>query len=444
MICSTCSGEFSGQRHHGVPLTIVCRQCVTSTDLITKTEALLEGASQSDLYSIRRLYVPNPHYRNGPDMQLFVHEEVDVLARMAADSRRRKKEEADRKRELAEAKQQMVKKSRLSSLAKRMQALSGVVPTAGLVAGDFCTVESKTPRVGVRSVLGRGALWNRLSGVEIPTKVMLFEWAVTNKRLSSDTASLTEGVQHENYLFDRVATSEGNRILSFLNEVDRLVLLRMNPVFSGEIYDLSVRPLSDRWVDLCDKVARQLKLPFGRVLTKLQDSENCWIWKYLFVMRPERVAHIMAPHFHAPPKRQRLLRRDMEDSFESWGLDAKDDKHPLCDEACNYFRGDIVDVELFTATCVILKAGIYYQHAADAVTKKVMSTPGATWRGVTQDHIKEQLSIRREMQLMRKEDKHSGRKNSMCRCGNSAALECVFDQCGRCCRGPCARHGRRF
>ncbi|CAM9106387.1 unnamed protein product, partial [Ectocarpus sp. 13 AM-2016] len=259
MICNTCSSEFSGQYHLRVPLTIVCEQCVVSIDLMTKTEALSAGASQTDLYSIRKLYAPNPHYRNGPDMQLFVREEVGALVKIAADSRRRKQEEADRKRELADAKQRRVKKSRVESLAKRMQSLNGIAPTPGLVAGDFCTTESKTPKVGVRSVLVRRELWNRLPAVEIPKKVMLFEWAVKNKRLSSDAASIAASVQHEAHLFDRVATVEGNRILSYLDGVDRLVLLRTNLIFSEGLYDLPIPPMSDSWFYLCDEASRHLK-----------------------------------------------------------------------------------------------------------------------------------------------------------------------------------------
>lgn len=438
MICSICSCEFYSQHHHRVPLTVVCHQCVTSSELVTKTDALSAGASLSDLYSIRRLYAPNPHYRNGADMQLFVREEVDVLVKNAADLRRRKKEEGDHKRVLSEAKQQAVKESRLACLAKRMQAFDGLVPTPGLVAGDYCSVGSKTPRVGVRSLLTRRALWNKLSGVQVPWKVVLFEWAVTNKRLTSDAASLVEGVQHEKHLFDKVANSEGNRILSFLDEVDRLVLMRLHPVFTGQMYGLRVRQMSGQRVYLCNEVARLLKLPFGRVLAKLHDSKNCWIGKYLFVMQPERVALILAPHFHSRTKRQRLLRRGMEECFERWGLDVMEDKHPRIDEVCRYFGGDIVDVELYTAACAILKAKVHYQQAVDAVTNRVMFTPGATWREVTEDHIKEQ----RETELMRKEDKHSGSVPRVCRCGNASALECVFGQCGRCCRGPCARHHR--
>lgn len=444
MICSICSCNFSTQHHHEVLLTIVCNQCVTSSDLVTKTDALSAGARQSDLNSIRKLYAPNPHYRNGAEMQLFVREEVGVLVKNAVDLKRRKKEEVDRKRSLSEAKQQAVKESRLTSLAKRMQALGGVVPTPGLVAGDFCSAGSKTPRVGVRGLLARKALWNNLSVVQTPWKVALFEWAITNKRFTSDATSLMEGVEHEKHLFDKVANSEGNRVLSFLEDVDRLVLMRFNPVFAGQLYDLPVRQLSDQWVHLCNEVARLLNLPFGRVLAKLHDSKNCWIWRYLFVMSPERVALIMAPHFHARSKRQRLLMLDMEDCFERWGLDVKDDKHPLIDEACHYFGGDIVDVELYAASCVILKAQVHYQHAVDAITERFVSIPGASWREVTEDYIKEQ----RETQLMRKEDKHLDRHfgtagQTYCRCGNAAALACVFSQCGHCCRGPCVRHGRK-
>lgn len=408
---------------------------------MTKTEALSLGASLSDLHSIHRLYMPNPHYRNGADMQLFVREEVDVFVKIVADKKSRKKEEGDRKSDLAGAKQQLVKKQRIECLAKRVDSLHGVVPTPGLVSGDFCTVESKTPKVGVRSVLIRRALWNRLSGVEIPRKVMLFQWAITNKRLGASPAILEDGVQHEKHLFDKVAVVEGNRILSFLDDdVDRFVLLRLNPTFSEGLYDLPVRPLSDRLISLCDNVAKQVHLPFGRVLTKLRESELCWIGKYKFVMRPERVAHIMAPHFHAPTKRQRLLRRDMEESFKRWGLD-RADKHRLTDDACKYFRGDIVDVELYSATCAILKAQIPHQPAVAVVTSRVMSTPGVAWMQATKEYISDQLVIRRETQLMRMEDKRFWGLNPLsCSCGNPSARECAFHKCGRCCTGPCARH----
>lgn len=449
MICNSCESEFSNDQHLGVPLTIVCSECATSSDLITKTDALSLGANQSDLSGLRRLYAPNPYYRNGANMQLFVREEVDVFVAITADKRREAEEEAERKRVAADRRQQIVKKMRLESHAKRMQGLGGTVPTPGLVAGDFCTVESKTPKVGVRSVLARRALWNRLSGVEIPRKVVLFGWAVANKKLSSGLASLEEGVENEKCLFDRVATAEGNRILRFLDGVDRFVLLHLNPVFRDQVYDLTVQQISGGLISLCDKVAKMLGLPFGRVLQKLYDFENCWVRKYMFAIRPERVAHIMAPHFHATLKRNRLLKRDMDESFERWGLSYAD-RDSRADSLCNYFRGDVMDVELYSATCAILKAAIPHQEAVSTVTKMVMSTPGATWIAVTKQYVLDQLVIRRETRLMRREDRHPGSRGRYsnhsnplsCDCGNPAASNCAFLQCGCCCLGPCARHGR--
>ena len=446
MICNRCKTEFSDEQHLGVPLTIVCCECATSSDLITKTDALSLGASQSDLSSLRRRYASNPYYRNGADMQLFVREEVDVFVALTAEKRRRTKEEAERKRVAADRRQQNAKKARIESLAKRMQGLDGIVPTPGLVAGDFCTTESKNPKVGVRSVLARRALWNRLSGLETPQKVRFFEWAVANKMLSLDLAGLEERVENENHLLDRVATVEGHRILSYLDEVDRLVLLRLKPVFSEQVNNLPVEKLSCAWVSLCDKVAGVVNLPFGRVLTKLRDCKSSWIGMYMFVVRPERVAHIMAPHFHAASKRNRLLKLDQEESFRRWGL-SDSDKSNRADSWCEYFRGDVVDVELYSATCAILKAAIPPTVAVAAITKKVMSTPGATWMAVTKEHIQDQLVIRRETELMRKEDKQNSGKygnifNSICECGNPAAKDCVFGRCGCCCRGPCARHRR--
>ncbi|CAN0272759.1 unnamed protein product, partial [Ectocarpus sp. 6 AP-2014] len=91
-----------------------------------------------------------------------------------------------------------------------------------------------------------------------------------------------------------------------------------------------------------------------------------------------------------------------------------------------------------------------YHQGIDAITCQVMSTPGTTWMETTRRYIREQVEIRnektvtmREMWLMMKEDKRSTLSDPRaCPCGNSAALECIWKRCGRCCSGPCARHGR--
>ena len=145
-----------------------------------------------------------------------------------------------------------------------------------------------------------------------------------------------------------------------------------------------------------------------------------------------------------------MLKRDMEESFARWGMDPSNGNGRV-DCYCNYFRGDIVDVELYSASCEILRAGLPYHQGIDVITCQVMSTPGATWKETTKQYIREQVEIRRdravttrETRLMMKEDKSSASSHPrMCACGNSAALECIWKRCGRCCRGPCARHGIR-
>ncbi|CAM9698969.1 unnamed protein product [Ectocarpus sp. 6 AP-2014] len=449
MICKVCTCDFFNQYHNGVPLTIVCERCVTSSDLVTKSDALRTGASYTDLNSVRRVYRVNPRYRNGADMQLFVREEIAILASATTERKRHRQEIADRKRAESDAKKHTMKRMRRESLSKRMKVLRGIVPTPGLVSGDFCTLESKTPKVGARSLLARKYMWNRLSGTEIAAAVMIFEWAVTNKRLDITVAGATEKINHERELFDRIATVEGHRVLSFLDEVDRHVLMRTNPEFRVGLFDLPVRKLSPAWVGLCDEIGQHLNIPYSRVLSKLSESKNCWISRYLFTMRPKRVASILEPHFYGPSKRGMMLKRDMEESFARWGLDASHG-HGRVDCYCNYFRGDIVDVELYSASCEILKAGLPYHQGIDVITCQVMSTPGTTWMETTRRYIREQVQIRkekavamREMWLMMKEDKRSTLSDPRaCPCGNSAALECIWKRCGRCCLGPCARHGR--
>lgn len=321
MICKACDSDFFNQYHNGVPLTVVCERCVASSDLVTKTDALAMGASHTDLNSVRRAYRVNPHYRNGADMQLFVRDEIAILAAATVERKRHRQEIADRRKAESDAKKHIIKRMRRESLAKRMKALNGIVPTPGLVSGDFCTVESKTPRVGTRSLLARKDMWSRLSATDIASAVMIFEWAVTNKRLDITAAGAMAEISHERELFDRVATAEGNRVLSFLDEVDRHVLLRTNPEFQAGVFGLPIRKLSPAWVGLCDEIGRHLNIPYARVLSKLSESKNCWISRYLFTMRPKRVAAILEPHFYGPSKRSMMLKRDMEESFARWGMD---------------------------------------------------------------------------------------------------------------------------
>lgn len=447
MICHTCDSEFSDQSHNNVRLSIVCERCATSTDLVTKTDALGLGATQADLDSVVCLYEQNPRYRNGADMQLYVREEIDVLAARTTVRRRRLQQEAARTREASQARQQLAKKSRSESLAKRLSSLGGVVPTPGLVSGDFCSVSSKTPKVGARSLLRRRALWNRLSTTVIPVAVQIFEWAVANKKTDITPTSALEEIRHEKHLFDRVATVEGHRVLSFLDEVDRLVLLSTNPVFREGLYALPVRAISDELQLLCGNVANRVNIPFARVLQKLEEWQGRWISRYWFTMRPERVATIMQPHFLGASKRKVALKRDVEEAFSRWGISLEGNDYRV-ENYANCFTGDVLDVELYTASCVIAKAGVPYDR--DVLTSRVLSTPGATWLDTTITHIQEQLALKQErraadqeMCLMNKEDKDKYsqmRRGRVCSCGNLSAQECAFGLCGCCCRGPCERH----
>lgn len=455
MICSTCSSEFSGQRHNEVRLSIVCGECITSTNLVTKTAALGMGATHASLDEVHCLYKRNPLYRNGADMRLFVVEEIRVLASIAADKKRRFQEQATRKKEAADAKQQLAKRSRIESLAKRTRGLGGIVPTPGLVCGDFLSVDTRTPKVGARSLLQRRDMWARLAATEIPVAVQVFQWAVRNKKTGVEVATALDEIRHEKHLFDRVATVEGYGVLSFLDDAERLVLLRASPVFEEARYDLPVRDVPDRLCCLCEEIAKHLNLPFPTVLRKLDRSGKCWISKYLYVFAPERVASIMAPHFLGDAGRRRVLKRNMDESFSRWGL-CPAENTGRADFFVHYFRGDIVDVEFYSAACYILKAGVsYYPRGADAVSSRVVSTPGTTWMEAAKQYVREQLVIkqretvrmqsrtreRNERYHMQKHDQFRNCDMFACGCGNASARECPFDLCAGCCEGPCDRHG---
>lgn len=458
MLCTSCGSQFAGHSHLGVILTIVCRECITSSDLVTKTAAVYTGASLSKISDLHCLYKRNPHYSSGAPMQLFVREEVDVLAAMAATKKRQLQESAARAKQESDARQKRIKVSRDESLQKRMKGLHGIIPTPGLVCGDFLSTETKTPKVGVRSLLARRAIWNRASQAATPTAVQIFEWAVRNKKTNFTNESALGDISRERSLWDKVAANEGHRTLSYLDLTDRLVLTRANPVYCESIPSLPVRELSDELTRVCDVVAADLNLPFATVLNKLDESSNSWIWKHLLVIRPDRVAKIMEPHFLAPSKRQKMLKQHMKESFARWGLSSSGNLGRV-DFFVNYFRGDIVDVEFYSASFYILEACVpYYPTGAESITTRVMNSPGVTWVQAAHEYVEEQLVIREEKAIsdraraqerfetsrMCKEDKYPYKPlfRPVCSCGNPAARECLFGLCGCCCRGPCVRHGR--
>lgn len=458
MLCVNCGSEFAGHTHLGVILTLVCRRCTTSTDLMTKTAAIQKGVSPGKISDLHCLYRPNPYYSRGAAMQLFVREEVDVLAAMAEAKKRQLRESAASAKQQSDARQERLKVLRQESLRKRLGSVHGVVPTPGLVCGDFLSTDTKTPRVGVRSLLLRKSIWNRASTAGIPAAVQIFEWALRSDKTDFTIDSALEGISRERFLWDRVALTEGHRTLSFLDETERLVLIRTNPLHRESIPALPVREVSDELTRVCDVVAERLRLPFATVLNKLDDSADSWIWKHLFTIRPDRVARIMEPHFLAPARRQRMLRQHMEESFARWGLCPSGNLGRV-DFFVRYFRGDIVDVEFYSASCYILESCVpYYPKGAEEVTKRVMTSPGVTWMQAAREYVREQLAIQRDQAIrdralarersetvgMGKEDKHPYRRQmaTVCSCGNPAARQCPFGLCGCCCRGPCARHSR--
>lgn len=68
-----------------------------------------------------------------------------------------------------------MRRTRRESLSGRIERLKGVVPTPGLVCGDFLSIDTKNPDFGVRSLLRRKDKWNCLGETETPVAVQIFE-----------------------------------------------------------------------------------------------------------------------------------------------------------------------------------------------------------------------------------------------------------------------------
>lgn len=455
MFCESCKSQFHGHSRNGVLLTIVCGKCAISTELVTKTSALGMGAPLAGLRGIRCMYKRNPHYRSAADMQLYVREEVTVVAMQAAAKQRRLQQEAIDAKQKAAAKQELVKRARHESQAKRIDRLNGIVPTPGLVCGDFLTVDTKTPVIGARNLLRRRDLWRRLqNSCAIPEAVQIFTWAAKNNRTDISAAGAREDIEHEKYLLDKVTVVEGHRVLSFLDSTERLTLCNTNALFRESAHDLNIRSVPDEFQAVCDTIARILSLPFATVVRKLDDSVDCWIWRFLYIMSPGRLATVMAPHFLAPAKKSKALKENMRESFSRWEMRPEDNTGRV-DFFIGYFRGDIVDCEFYSACYYMLKAGVpFFPDGVEAVTSRFITTPGTTWMDATKPYVEEQLALQQqELERVRLRTQEKGERSRMqrhdkyrpqtftCVCGNKSAQLCPFDLCGLCCEGPCARHG---
>jgi len=434
------------------------------------------GATKDDLYRLKCLFRRNPYYRSGSQMKLYVYDEVHVLASANNETKRLAKEKYDELKRKSDTRRDASKKARLDSYTKRMESLRerNIIPTPGLVSGDFCMTITKNTKVGIRSLLKRRALWNRCSHAETPVAVQVFNWATRNKKTDIDFEDAVDAIAWEKSLFDKVSVVEGNTILSFLDETDRLVLINTNGIFSETLHSLGTHKVDPELSSLCERIGNILDVPFRKVLEKLESSKHTWISRYLYIMRPDRVASILRPHLMGVSKKKEILQRDMNESFARWGLKPSDAYRKYVP----YFEGDIVDVELFSASCFMGKSALVGQediyNGLRIITFRVMNTPGAKWMETTKEYMKdivfksrergrermEKLMMthedtRRVFKMKEQEREHKERLKMMdedtrralwltrtrvCPCGNIAALMCPFSKCSKCCVGPCTRH----
>ena len=268
--------------------------------------------------------------------------------------------------------------ARLEAYHLRMQKFGlKTLPTPGLVSGDFCSTNSKRPKVGKRMLLKRKALWNRCLLHDMQIAVRVFRWATTNKKFEIEVEHALQQMLHEKEQFEKVGTVEGHRILSFLDPVDRYVLLKVNPVFEDSMHQ--VIHIDPKLSDLCEEVAEILKISFSKVYKMIEENSHCWFYPYRYNFGSERLAEILRPHFLGVSQKKKLLLKNMEESFTRWNLNRDDMTHYV-----RYWYDDIVDVELYSASCFMSKHGNRsnndVEHAIEAITSQVMHTPGLTWK----------------------------------------------------------------
>ena len=447
MMCMKCGGDVSGF-HHEVKLTIICESCVSSGQLVTKTESIVMGAKENDISNLRCMYKINPHYRSGPKMRLYVREEVCVFADIKNERKRAYNEKSDNANETKETKRIIVKKARLDCYNKRLGGIQGSVPTPGLVTGDFCSMKTKTPKVSTKILVKRRALWNRCINSGVPVAVRVFNWATSNKELDTTVPEALDAIDHEEFLFTRVATIEGHRILDFLGEKERVVLLRTNPVFEESIHGLPVANIPSDMMALCEKLGDLMNIPFERVVCKMEESHQCWVYRYINRITPKRLSFILRPHFLGNLKKKEMLLEHKNESFLRWGLSPDDNTFRYVH--VDYFKNDIVDVELLSAMCYMSKHDVCGISSEKIVTKRVMETPGATWIAVTKEYVEKEIFDKKmricessEITWMRMEDKYFRSTIDYCMCGILASIACSNSQCGDCCEGPCYIHNEQ-
>lgn len=283
----------------------------------------------------------------------------------------------------------------------------------------------------------------------IPLSVVVFNWATSNNKLGISVPDAIARIDHERHLFNRIATAEGHRMLQFLDETERLVLLKVNPIFEESRHELLVKNVSGALLGLCEGLANLMNVPFERIVRKLKESSGCWVHAYIHTMKLKRLACILLPHFLRPSEKKAMLIRDRDESFSRWGLPVSDGLQSAYFEV-DYFGGDIVDVELYTASRYLAKHCLP-RKGLEAITSRVMTEPGMTWIEVAKAHVEKEILARRckareysERALTSREDKsfRSMTVQRHCGCGQLAAKARPYDKCGDCCNGPCFRHAR--
>ena len=360
-----------------------------------------------------------------------------------SEKKERKRVMSDKLRHESEEKKDRVKKARMTSYIKRLETLGGIQPTQGLVSGDFCNTDKKTPVIGKRKLLKRRHLWNRCLHLEIPVTTRVFNWATMNNKLEMETCDIIKHVDHEEYLFDKVASCSGNEILSFLEGADKKALININSILGEEDYSAKATKISPGKRILCEKIGNILDIPFFKVLDKLDNIGGTWIEDYIYFIKPERAAAILEPHLLPPDLKKAMLQRYMMESSQRWGLNETD-----MSSNGRRIYADIVDVEMISAWYFMKKFDPSlsdFLSPIKTIMQRIRTTPGLTWKDATISYIaklKETRSMYQERVLMNREDKLHTRKQRTCVCGQLAAMMCPYALCGDCCTGPCDRHSK--
>ena len=78
--CAIC-GEKTGCKEHPILEKVVCQKCNNELKYITKGRALSDyKLTQTDLKQLRCHEVPNPHYKCGSSMKLYLKSQVENLS----------------------------------------------------------------------------------------------------------------------------------------------------------------------------------------------------------------------------------------------------------------------------------------------------------------------------------------------------------------------------